>query len=142
MDLVIRGAGDAYATGLAERFKAGGDVDAIAENVALVDDDIAEIDADAKLDSLLLRHVSIAPHHAALNLDGTAYRIHHTGELHKHAVSGRLHDPATVLGDLGIEQRVAMGLELGKRALLVGAHALMNPRGPEAGLRCHANRAA
>ena len=69
MDLVIRGAGDAYATGLAERFKAGGDVDAIAENVALVDDDIADIDTDPKYDPPVFRDLGVAGRHDALDHD-------------------------------------------------------------------------
>ena len=47
---------DAHAARFGERFEAGGDVDAVAENVAVsLDKDVALMDADAKLDALLRR---------------------------------------------------------------------------------------
>ena len=42
---------DADAAGLGQRFKPRGDVDAVAIDVAVLDDDVAEIDADAKHDA-------------------------------------------------------------------------------------------
>ena len=58
--LVAHDAADADAAGLGERFEAGSDVDAVAENVVAVDDDVAEIDADAKLDAPVGGHVGVA----------------------------------------------------------------------------------
>ena len=52
-DLVVNGVRDANSAGLGERFEPGGDVDAIAEDVVAVDDDIAEIDADPQLETAL-----------------------------------------------------------------------------------------
>jgi hypothetical protein len=94
----------------------------VAENVLLVVDDVAEIDANAKLDSLVLRHAGIAFAHAALHLDRAAHRIHHARELHQRAVPGGLDDLAAMLLDLGVDQRPPVGLELGKRTRLVRAH--------------------
>src|SRR5258708_24521948 len=73
-------------------------------------------------DPPLLRHVGIALKHATLDLDGTAQCIDHARELSQHAVACRLDDPSLVFLDLGIELRMAMSLQLGKRALFVGAH--------------------
>jgi hypothetical protein len=96
-------------------------IHAVAVDVAAVDDDIADIDPNTELDPLVLRRVGIAPKHAALYLDGTAQRIDHARELSQHAVAGSLDDPSLVFLDLGIEQRMAVSLQLGKRALFVGA---------------------
>src|SRR6266542_1409610 len=76
-------------------------VDRIPEDVAAVDHDVADIDADAELDPLLVRHVGIALRHAALDVHGTTHRVHDTAELGQHAVAGVLDDPPTVLGNLG-----------------------------------------
>ena len=49
-DLVAHRAGDADAARLGKHLEARRDIDAIAENVVLLDDHVAEIDADAELD--------------------------------------------------------------------------------------------
>ena len=74
------------------------------KDVAVFDDDVADIDADAKFDPASRRHGGIAVGHSALHLDGTAHRINHTGEFDEQAVAGRLDDATAVLGDLGIAQ--------------------------------------
>jgi hypothetical protein len=80
------------------------------------------VDADPELDTPVLAHLGIALGHPTLDLDGTAQSVHHARELHEHAVSRRLDDPAPVLGDLGVYERSAVGLELRQRPFLVSAH--------------------
>ena len=70
-----------------EALETGRHIHAVAEDVAAVDDDIADIDANAELDPPLLRHVGIPLEHAALDLDGTAQRIDHARELGQHTVA-------------------------------------------------------
>ena len=41
---------DADAAGLGQRLQPGRDIDAVAEEIAALDDDVAEIDADAQAD--------------------------------------------------------------------------------------------
>jgi hypothetical protein len=53
-DLIAHRARDADAAGLGQRFQPRGDIDAVAEDVAAFGDDVAEIDADAKLDPPLI----------------------------------------------------------------------------------------
>src|ERR1700732_3754306 len=48
-DLVVDGVRNANCARPGERLETGGDVDAIAENIVAVDDDISEIDADPQL---------------------------------------------------------------------------------------------
>ncbi len=69
-DLIAHGTRDADAAGLGKHLKTRRDVDAVAEDVVLLDDDIAQIDADAELDPPRWRHIGIAPRHPALDLGG------------------------------------------------------------------------
>ena len=52
--------GDADAARLGNSLKARGDVDSVAENIVVVDDDIADVNADPKLDPEVLRHVGVS----------------------------------------------------------------------------------
>jgi hypothetical protein len=58
--LVAHHGADADATGLRQGFESSGDADAVAEDVAPIDDDVAKIDVDAELDALCGRHLGIA----------------------------------------------------------------------------------
>ena len=108
--LVHRRAMTQMPPGSASAFEPRRDVDAVAEDVAVLDDDVADIDADAELDAPLRRHVGVALGHPALHLDGAAHRIDDAGELDQQAVAGGLDDAAAVLGDLRIDQLAAMRL--------------------------------
>jgi hypothetical protein len=85
----------------------------------MVEHDIADIDADAKLDPLLLWHIGIALGHAPLHIDRTTHHVHDAAELGQQAISGVLDNPPTVLGDLGIDERAQVILEPGVRALFI-----------------------
>jgi hypothetical protein len=50
-DLIVNSVGDANGARLGESLEAGGDVDAIAEDVAAVDDHVAEIDTDPEFET-------------------------------------------------------------------------------------------
>ncbi len=97
-------------------------VHAITEDVIPVDDYVPLVYAHPKLDTLVSGHFGIAIGHPALDLDSAPQGIYHAAELDQHAVPGRLHDAASILGDLGINDGTTMGLELGKCAFFVGAH--------------------
>ena len=98
--LVTHNSTDADSARFSQCFQARCKVDTIAEDIVLIDDDIAEIDADTKFDAPLFRHVGIAPSHLTLHLDGAAHRIDHAVEFNEQAVATRLHDATAVLGDL------------------------------------------
>src|SRR5215470_4005589 len=53
-DLVADDTGDADDTGLSQRFQSRRDIDAVAKDVAALGDYVAEIDADAKFDALVV----------------------------------------------------------------------------------------
>src|ERR1700730_3259976 len=117
--LLIGRAGDADATGLRNPLQPCGYVHAVAEDVATIDDDVADIDPNAKLDPLLLRHITVALGHAALNIEGTADRIHYTAKLSQHSIAGVLDNTAAVVGNLGIEKGAQVKLKLNVRALFI-----------------------
>ena len=50
LEMVVGGARDQHAAGLAQLLQPGGDVDAVAEQVVALDHHVAEIDADAEHD--------------------------------------------------------------------------------------------
>src|SRR5258708_29443179 len=51
--LVADDAADANTAGVGQTLQSGGEIDSVAENVALVDDDVALMDAEAELDPLV-----------------------------------------------------------------------------------------
>ena len=116
------GGGYADAADLCKLLDARGDVHAIAIDIAVLEDDVAEVDADAELDAPVGRHVGIAPPHAVLDLDGGAHSVSYAVELDQQAVASGLDDAAIVLFDDGIDELDAMGPEASERAALVHLH--------------------
>ena len=114
--------GDADAAGVGDPLQPRGDIDAVAENIVVIDDDVADMDADAEFDPLRLGDVDIAHGHAALDLDRATDRIDGAAEFDQHAVAGGLDDAAAIFGDFGIDESFSAGLETGEGAFLVGAH--------------------
>src|SRR5262249_54777585 len=98
---VAHTAGDADAARLGQALEPRGEGDAVAENVLLVVDHVAEVDADAVFDASGLRHAGVTLAHAALNLDRAAHGVDHRGELDQRAIAGQFHELAAVLLDLG-----------------------------------------
>jgi hypothetical protein len=107
---------------LGDTFKARRDIDAIAEDIAIVNYNIADVNADAEFDPLVLRHRSILLGHARLNVNGTTYRIHGASKFDQHAVTGRFDDAASMRSYGGINEGLSNSLKPGQRILLVGTH--------------------
>ena len=105
-----------------ERLQPCRDVYAIAINVIFFNDNVAHVDAHAKLNPFILKHFGIARGHTALNFDSATQRIHDTAELHQHAVAGVFNNPPAVFGDFGFDERAKMALQLDVCGLLVDAH--------------------
>ena len=87
------------AAGFSDALEPRRDIDAVAEDVVHADDDVADIDADAKQNPLLGRIADREPVDAALELHGGPHRIDRAGELGEEAVPGILDDAAAVLDD-------------------------------------------
>ena len=119
LEVVVGGAGDDDAAGLRQLLEARGDVHAIAVEIALVGHHVAEIDADAEADALVLGDLRLALRHAALGGDGAGDRIDHAAELAERAIAHELDDAALVLGDQRLDEGLAVGLEALERSRLV-----------------------
>jgi hypothetical protein len=91
-------------------FQPGCDVHAITVDVIAVDDDVAEIDAKAKLDPGRFGCIGIALAHAALHVDRAADGIHHARKLDEDAVAGGLDHATAVFRNLRVDQLAAVGL--------------------------------
>jgi hypothetical protein len=112
---------DADAAGFGERLEAGGDVDAVAEDVAVLDDDVPDVDADAEFDVLAGSEPGVAFGHPPLDFGRAAQRVDDAAELDQEAVADGLDDPAVMRGDSRVDQFGADRLQAFERALLVGA---------------------
>ncbi len=68
-------------------------VHGIAPKVATFNDELPEVDAHAELDSLVVRHFSVARGHPALHLNGSAHGVYDACEFHKHSIPDDPHYP-------------------------------------------------
>ena len=104
----------------ADALQPRGDVDAIAHQVAVaLLDDVAEVNADAKLDPALRRQARVALDHAVLHFDRAAHRVDHAAKLDEAAVAGAFNDAAVMEGDGRIDQVAAQRPEPRQNAILV-----------------------
>src|SRR5271165_21112 len=114
---------------LGQAFEPGGNIDAVAKDVAVLDDDIADIDADAELDAAVRWHRCIAfGQRCCLHLCRAAERVDDAGELDQKAIAGRLDDPALMVGNSRIDHLGAERLGPAERAFLVRSHQPRIPR--------------
>ena len=97
------------------------DVDTVPMNVGLVDDDVADVDANPKDDPLVLWNFGIPSQHAVLNYHRAGHCIHDARELNEDAIAGRLYDAAVMGGDSRVGEFSADGLEGTQGSDLVNA---------------------
>src|SRR5450755_5166212 len=111
--------GNADTARLCDPFETHCNIDPITIDVIFVDDNITDVDANAKLDPLDLRYIDILFGHAALNFDGTSHGVDHAGELNESAVPGILDDASAMISDFGIKKRLSKSFQLRQRAFFV-----------------------
>jgi hypothetical protein len=119
--MVVDAARDADAASLGESLEARGDVDAVAEDVAVLDHDVADIDADAEPHAARRVERPVCGCDVALDVDGAFHGGEDAGELGEHAVTGGAADASAMLRDEGVGDG-AMGGQRRQRAFLVAAH--------------------
>ena len=98
-----------------------GDVDAVAHEIVAVDDDITQVDADAKSHTGRLGYVGIPLSELQLNLGSAPNRFDGTRELRNHTIASTTEDAPGVVRNQAVNDR-AVCLERGERRLLVLAH--------------------
>ena len=111
--------GNANPTRLCDPFETHCNIDPITKDIIVFDDNITDVNADAKFDPLVLRHIDILFRHAALDFVGTSHGVDHAGELNESAVPGILDDASVMLSDFGIEKRLSKSFQLRQRAFFV-----------------------
>jgi hypothetical protein len=114
--------GNADPTRLCDPFETHCNIDTITKDIIVCDDNITEVNADAKFDPLVLRHIGISFCHAALDVVGTSHGVDHAGELNESAVPGVLDDTSVMLSDFGIEKRLSESFQSRQRAFFVDPH--------------------
>src|SRR5262249_10921358 len=98
------------------------------KDFAILDDDVAHVDADTQLDAVVGRHAGVAAGHFALHLDRAAQRVHHTAELDEQPVAGGLDEAAAMFGDLWIQELATQCSETFWAAAPTGAGRPGTPR--------------
>jgi hypothetical protein len=126
--LLTHHARDADASRFCQCFQPCCYIHAVAIEVVVLDDHVAEIDADAQFDAVVRLDTRVSLGHRLLHLDRATHRIDDAGKLHQRAVAGGLDDAARVLGDFRIEELAAQRLEAFERAFLVRSHQPRIPR--------------
>ena len=111
--------GNANTTRFCDPFETHCNIDAITKDIVVFDDNITDVNADAKFDPLDLRYIDILLGHAALNFDGAAYGIYDAAELNESAVPGILDDAPAMISDFGIKKRLSKSFQLRQRAFFV-----------------------
>jgi hypothetical protein len=114
--------GNDDATRLGYSLKPGGNIYAVAKEIVVFYDDVADIDPDPKLKTFILRHGDVAFLDVELNLDCATRGVNDTSELDQKPIASGLDDTAPIRGNLGIKNFPPMGPERGERAFLVGTH--------------------
>src|SRR6202165_1718347 len=121
-DLIVNSTRDRNASRHSDAFEPRCNIDAIAEDIVVVDDDVSQMDADAELDPLGLGYLRVLVSHAALNFGGASRCIDGTGKFDQNTVASGLDDAAAMFGDCGVDKRFSESLQLRQRAFLVGTH--------------------
>ena len=120
--LLVHRLGHEDASGLRNGLQARGNVDAVAVDIVLLDDDIREVDADAEAHAPVVLQVGVARLGGLLHLGGEGHGIHHAAELGQEAVAQRLDDAPARLGNQRIDDGGLPRHQLGQRARFVALH--------------------
>jgi hypothetical protein len=117
--LIAHHPGDANPSGLGRGLEAGGYIDPVAEDIAVFDYDVTEIDAHAKLDPPFRRDPSVARRYFALRFDRAPYCVDDAGKFDEESIAGGLNNAAAVFLNLRIAQLTADRPQRGERAFLI-----------------------
>src|SRR5262245_49389308 len=120
--LIIDAARNADAARIGQRLKSRRDVYAIAIEVAPLNDDIAQIDADTQQNGALLGQTIIRLSELLLKVEGASNGLDRTSKFNQNAVPHNLHKTAVVMRYRRRQYVMPARLESGKGARLVQLH--------------------
>src|ERR1700677_271009 len=83
----MNAARDADTAGVRQPFQTCGDIHPVAENIAVLQHDVADVDADAKLHSAIFFEVVVRTSKFILNVDGALHRRQRAIKRGKNAVA-------------------------------------------------------
>src|SRR5438477_10421923 len=99
--MVADWSGDRYSAGRGNALQARRHVDTIAKNILSLHNDVANVNAHAKFDALILRRTGVLFSNTTLQLGRARHRVYDTGKLHQHSVAGQFNDSSLMLADFG-----------------------------------------
>ena len=117
-DLLVHRARDADAADFGEALQAGRDVDAVAQQVAVALDHVADGDADAERHLPARRIGHVAGSQALLDVDRAAHRFDRARKFRQHGIAGGVEDAPAAFGDEIVGHR-PVGGQTPQRLLLV-----------------------
>ena len=120
-DLIIDARRNADAPGFGDGFKPRGDIDAIAEQIVVFYDHVAEIDPDAKLHLAAGRKRVVARLERLLDFDRAAHGFDGAREFGEHRIARGAHDAPAVKGNDSVDDGPVCGQHT-YRAFLVVPH--------------------
>ena len=122
-NLLISVVGNADCARTGQRLHPCGYVNSVSVNVALVDNDVADINTDAKLDPTIFGNFDVPLHRPpALDFHGAARGVDSACKLDQSTVSRRLDYTTSKLRNLGVNQFTPARLERSESAFLVNTH--------------------
>ena len=119
--MVAHPARDADTPRQCQRFEARRDIDAVAEDIAVLNHDVADVDSDAELHAVFGRLTLAGDGEVLLDPHGAIEGVDDTRELCQHAVAGGPGDTALMLGNQRIDDEAQAG-QRGQRRNLVALH--------------------
>jgi hypothetical protein len=118
-NLPVNVVGNTDTTRFCDPFETHRNIDPVTKDIILCDDNITDVNADAKFDPFVLRHIGILFGHVALNFVCTSHGVDHAGEFNESAIPGILYDASAMIRDFGIEKRPSESFQLCQRAFFV-----------------------
>ena len=119
LEVVVGGARDEHAAGIAKLLQARRDIDPVTEQIVAVDNDVPEIDSDTEDNAAVARHVHLLGGDFLLNGHCAGDSVHHRSKLHDCPVAHQLDDTALIAFEQWIDRLGAQSLESGERCGLV-----------------------
>ena len=119
--VIVHAPGNTDLAALDQPLEPGSDVDAVAEDVVVLDHDVADIDANPEAHSPSFRLTFVGPSKRCLDLDRATNCVENAREFGEHTVAGGVRDPTSMIRDELVDNG-ATGGQRGHRRFFVAVH--------------------
>jgi hypothetical protein len=113
--VIVHSSRDADLPALYQPLEPGGDVHAVAEDVALFDHDVADVDANSEAHLSPFRLTFIGSCKRLLDLDCAVNRVEYAREFGKYAIAGGVRDPTSMASDKLVDYSATGGQRRDRR---------------------------